>query len=263
MGGAPDATAIVVDQAQAEALALQFERTWQRPPTREELQASLDAWIDDELLYREGLSAGLDRDDDVVRRRVAQRMASLNEGMAAVVPTQADLDAWLQAHPADYQVPPRYTLAQVYFDPQRRGANLQQAVAAARTQLERGGPTPAGDPTLLPAQLIEAPADDLARVFGTEFLAALERLPMNAWSGPVESGFGLHLVRVTSRTPARLPPLAEVRDAVERDWLRDRTTRAERTYMAALRAHYTIEVDADLARAVADHGAPRSGDGAP
>jgi parvulin-like peptidyl-prolyl isomerase len=86
---------------------------------------------------------------------------------------------------------------------------------------------------------------------------------MNAWSGPVESGFGLHLVRVTSRTPARLPPLAEVRDAVERDWLRDRTTRAERTYMAALRAHYTIEVDADLARAVVDHGAPRSGDGAP
>ena len=133
--GASDLSAIVVDQPQADALAVQFERTWQRPPTQAELRQAIDAWVEEELLYREGLSAGLDREDDVVRRRVAQRMASLNEGMAAAVPSDAELQAWLRTHPGAYRIAPRYTLRQVYFDPRRRGAQLQADIDAARALL--------------------------------------------------------------------------------------------------------------------------------
>ena len=92
---------------------------------------------------------------------------------------------------------------------------------------------------------------------------ALDSAPLGEWSGPIASGFGMHLVRLDARTPARLPALAEVREDVERDWLRDRTQRAERAYLAALRKHYTVEMDADLAQAITDNAQRASADGAP
>ncbi|MUV15733.1 peptidyl-prolyl cis-trans isomerase [Noviluteimonas gilva] len=261
--GASDPSAIIVDQAQANALAVQFERTWQRPPTQAELRQSIDAWIEDELLYREGLSAGLDREDEVVRRRVANRMASLNEGMAAAVPQDAELQAWLRTHPGAYRIAPRYSLQQVYFDPRRRGARLHADVEAARVLLSRVEGAVPGDVTLLPAHVDAMAADDLVTSFGSAFVHALDRAPIGEWSGPIASSFGTHLVRLNARTPARLPPLADVREEVERDWLRDRTRRADRAYLAALRKHYKIELDADLAQAIADNGQRIAADGAP
>lgn len=260
---ASDPSAIVVDQAQSDALAVRFERTWQRPPTEEELRQSIEAWVEDEMLYREGLSAGLDREDEVVRRRVAQRMASLNEGMAAAVPQDAELQAWLQTHPAAYRIAPRYTLQQVYFDPRRRGARLDADVRAARALLSRGIDASPGDATLLPATVDAMGEEDLAALFGSAFVHALGRAPLGEWSGPIASGYGMHLVRVEARTPARMPPLAEVRDDVERDWLRDRTQRADRAYLAALRKHYTVDIDADLAQSIAENVKRLAADGAP
>lgn len=261
--GASDPSAIRVDQAQANALAVQFERTWQRPPTQAELRQSIDAWIEDELLYREGLSAGLDREDEVVRRRVAQRMASLNEGMAAAVPQDAELQAWLHTHPAAYRISPRYSLQQVYFDPRRRGARLEADVEAARTLLSHEDKASSGDVTLLPAHVDTMPAEDLATLFGTAFVQALDRASIGEWTGPIASSFGTHLVRLDARTPARLPSLAEVREDVERDWLRYRTQRAERAYVAALRKHYAIEMEANLVQAVTDNANRTAADGAP
>ena len=260
--GASDPSAIVVDQAQANALAVQFERTWQRPATQAELRQSIDAWVEDELLYREGLSAGLDREDEVVRRRVANRMASLNEGMAAAVPQEAELQAWLRTHPGAYRIAPRYSLQQVYFDPRRRGARLQADIDAARTLLSRDDSASPGDVTLLPGHVDTMSAEDLATLFGSAFVHALDRAPLGEWR-PIASTFGTHLVRLEARTPARVPPLADVREAVERDWLRDRTQRADRAYLAALRKHYTIEMDADLAQAIADNGQRTAAHGAP
>ena len=193
----------------------------------------------------------------MVRRRVAQRMASLNEGMAAAVPHEAELQAWLRTHPVAYRIAPRYSLQQVYFDPRRRGARLKDDIEAARMLLSRDDDATPGDVTLLPANVNAMAAGELASVFGSAFVHALEHAPLGQWSGPVGSGFGTHLVRVNARTPARLPALAEVRDDVERDWLRDRTQRADRAYLAALRKHYTIEMDADLAKAITADGNAR------
>ncbi|WP_152599982.1 peptidyl-prolyl cis-trans isomerase [Noviluteimonas dokdonensis] len=262
-GTSPESPAIVVDQAHANALAAQFQRTWQRPPTPSELREAVDAWVDDELLYREGVSAGLDRDDEVVRRRVAQRLVLFNEGMAASVPDEAELQAWLRTHPTAYRIAPRYTLRQVYFDPARRGARLNDDLVAARTQLARDGDASPGDATLLPAHLDDMAADDVAGVFGGAFANAVDRVPLGRWSGPVTSGFGVHLVRVDARTPARMPALAEVRDAVERDWLHDRMQRANRAFLAMLRKRYTVDIEADLARAIRDDGRRLASDGAP
>jgi len=233
---------IVVDRARLESLAAGFARVWQRPPTPEERRALVETWVREEILYREGVALGMDRDDPVVRRRIAQKMDFLADGQAPAAPSEVELQAWLEAHSDDYRVEPTYTLRQLYFDPGRRGAGLAADLAAARAALESGA-TAAGDTSLLPDALDAAPASEVARVFGTDFAAALDALPVGAWQGPVRSGYGQHLVALGARTPGRAQTLAEARPALERDWLRARTEAANAAFYAALRQRYTVRIE--------------------
>ena len=155
----------------------------------------------------------MERDDEVVRRRVVQKMTFLTDGMAADVPSDADLQAWLRQHGDRYRLPPRYTLRQAYFDPGRHGDGLDADIEAATLALKRDPKAKVGDPTLLPTTLDDASSDDLARTFGQRFADEVADMPDGNWAGPIVSGFGLHLVRIDSRTPGRLPQLADVRAA--------------------------------------------------
>ncbi len=244
---APDE--VVVDQARVDALATQFERVWQRQPNKAELQGLVDHWVREEIIFREGLSAGMERDDEVVRRRVVQKMSFLTDGMAADVPSEADLQAWLRDHADDYRVAPVYTLQQVYFDPARHGDGLDSAIAAATAALRRNPQARVGDPSMLPTTLNQTSADEVTRAFGQHFTDALVQLPDGRWSGPVVSGFGVHLVRIDMRTPGRVPALTEVRQAVERDLLNARSRQASEEFYQALRKRYTVKIEADLTRA--------------
>ncbi|WP_342315628.1 peptidylprolyl isomerase [Lysobacter sp. FW306-1B-D06B] len=245
-----------VDQSRVQLLVTQFERTWQRPPTREELQGLVDDWVRNEILYREGLAQGLDRNDEIVRRRVVQKVTSLTDGMAADVPSQTDLQAWLRDHRDDYRVAASYTFQQIYFDPARHGDALASVIESAAAALRRDPNAPVGDPTLLPAVMRQADTGEVARTFGTDFANALAPLPEGRWAGPVPSGFGLHLVRIQARTPGRVPALAEVREAVERDLLHARSRQAAEAYYDSLRKRYTVKMEADLDRAGAVKATP-------
>jgi parvulin-like peptidyl-prolyl isomerase len=239
---APDE--IVLDRARLEGLAAQFERVWQRTPTPVEREALVETWLREEILYREGVAMGLDRDDPVVRRRIAQKMDFLADTGAPTQPSDADLQAWLDAHPGDYRIEPVYTLRQLYFDPGRRGERLAADLDAARAALARGA-TVAGDPSLLPQELDTAPASEVARTFGRQFAAALDALPVGSWQGPLPSGYGLHLVELRARTPGRPAMLEEVRAALVRDWRRDRSEAASRAFYEALRQRYTVRMEDD------------------
>ncbi len=240
----PPRDVIVVDQAQVSALVSEHERVWRRPPNERELQHLIDGWVRDQVLYREGLATGLDRDDPVVRRRIVQKMTFIAEGMASELPSDAEVERWFRDHAQDYRLDPVYTLRQVYFDPQRHAQDLDVIVQQARTELESSDQTTAGDRTLLPASLDESPAHDVARVFGEEFAGALAALPTGKWSGPVRSGFGVHLVLVRERKAARVPPLREVRKAVERDLSHARTNEAVEAFYRSARARYDVRVEA-------------------
>lgn len=244
---APDE--VTVDQDRVEALVIQFERVWQRPPRRDELRGLVNNWVREEILYREGLTEGMDRDDAIVRRRVVQKMSYVIDGMATDVPSETDLQRWLREHPDDYRVAPNYTLRQVYFDPRRHGDDdLASVSKAAVAALERNPQASMGDATLLPATLRDADAEEVARIFGQGFAGALERLPDGRWTGPVASDFGMHLVRIDARAPGRTPALPEVRHAVQRDLLRERSQQASDAYYQALRGRYTVKMEVDLER---------------
>lgn len=242
--GTPDE--IVIDDATVTAIVSGFTRTWQRPPSRTELRGLVDNWVREEILYREGLTMGLDENDPVIRRRVAQKIEFIAEGMIDVRPEEADLQTWLDEHPDNYRVPAIYTLRQAFFDPDRHGDRLDAVLAEALAELRSGEIILAGDPTLLPERLDVIAEDVLGRVIGVDFAAALKGLPVGEWTGPVESDFGLHLVYIESVEHGRLPALEEIRRDVERDVLRVMTEESNTAFYEALREKYTVNITADL-----------------
>jgi hypothetical protein len=197
-GGVLDAPdEIVVSRWQLDSLQMQFERVRQRPPTPEEMQGLVDSWVREEVFYREGLAAGLDRDDPVVRRRVGQKIEFMMDVAPQVAPTSAELQSWLDAHGDRYAIEPRYSLRQVYFDPARHRERMDESIASALRALKAGNAV-AGDSTLLPAALDAATESDIERQFGAEFAESLKRLPVGEWQGPLKSAFGLHLAELSA-----------------------------------------------------------------
>ena len=240
--GSTGANEIVVSRGQIESLQANFTRTWQRPPTDVELSGLVENWVREEILYREGVALGFDRDDPVVRRRIAQKVEFLADGQSPNAPTSAELQAWLDQHLASYRVEARFSLRQIYFDPTRRGDKLEADIEAARAALARGEVV-AGDTTMLPRSLESASASEVAHVFGKVFVDALATLPVGGWQGPVQSGFGRHLVELRVREDARPAKLDEVKAEVERDLLYQRALDAKAAFYNKLRADYTVRIE--------------------
>lgn len=231
---------IVVSVEQVEQLALVWQRTWNRPPTDEELQGLVRNYIKDEVYYREALKLGLDVNDQVIRRRLRQKLEFFaSESAAQELPSQEVLTAWFDQNAQRYEAPPTYTFIQVYFTA-LDAARMEEAAG----QLASGVPvSELGDPIALPQQMDAATSNAVARVFGEKFTEALASLPANEWSGPVESGLGYHLVRLSASTPSRPVSFAEVRRQVERDWLGEERVKAEEAAYAAMSAQYEIEIE--------------------
>ena len=216
-GAASPSSRIVVPAAQIEQLSAAFSNTWQRPPSEEELKGLLDNVVREEIAYREAMAMGLDRGDTIVRRRLRQKVEFLwEEGAGTGAPSEAQLQAWLQSHAASYRLEPQVAFRQVYLDSTRRGDHAQADAARLLAHVKAGG-KPAGDSLMLPEVFGLVGRGEVERVFGDAFADRLLKVEPGQWEGPLESGYGLHLVFVTKRVEGRLPELSEVRPAVERD----------------------------------------------
>jgi hypothetical protein len=245
-GGEPGR--IVVTQGQIASLVEGFTRTWQRPPTSEELEGLVRDRVRDEVYYREAMALGLDRDDTVIRRRLRQKMEFVSDDIAAQTePTDADLTAYLQAHPDAFRVEQRVTFRQVYLNPGKHGDNLARDAARLLAQLtqpdDKGDVSALGDSFLLEHQFSALPTSEVATQFGAAFAAQLSGLAPGRWWGPVESGYGTHLVFVSERTEGRLPALAEVRDTVRREWENARRLEANERFYQELAKHYAVTIE--------------------
>ena len=159
-------------------------------------------------------------------------------------PTEAELRAFLAEHADRFRSPSRISFTQVYLSPDRRGEDAWSDAERLLVALNTGqsDPAEAGDPFLLEQDYRDLAAPDVERLFGQAFAARVVELPVGRWAGPVEFGYGLHLVLVRERTPARLPDLAEIRDAVANEWRAVRQEEANRAFYEALRARYEVTV---------------------
>lgn len=236
---------IVITQGVIDDLVTQHVAARGREPSTTELNHLVESYVRDEILYREGVRLGLERDDIVVKRRVRQKIEMIAEEEASPgAPSDADLSAYLGANQARFVQPAIVTFEQVFIGESASGPGVH-AVAFTREALLRGGdPEELGKPTLLPHRMTRTPADLVARDFGSSFAAALETVPVGEWVGPIDSSFGAHYVRVSDRAPAAAPQLAAVRDHVVREWENERRQRARNNAYTKMRGEYQVSIEA-------------------
>ncbi len=241
---------IVVAAPKIEQMATLFARTWHRPPTADELKGLIDDYVKEEVLVREALALGLDRDDTVVRRRLRQKMEFLNAAEAeARTVTDADLDAYLKANPGKFEVDPMLAFQQVFLNPDRHGEAIERDAAVILEVLlsqPAADPTSLGDASLLPPDLPVTGKVSIGQTFGADFAEQLDKAPVGEWTGPVASGFGLHLIRVSERVPGRVPALDEVRDAVAREWTNARRAEIEDQRFAKLLKRFVVSIESPI-----------------
>jgi hypothetical protein len=238
-------TTIVIGDAEMQFLRAQHEKLWGRPPADHELAPLIQEFIREEVLYREGVAMGLDRDDVIVRRRIGQKMEFLIGDLA--VPSEPDdetLAKYLEANRDKYMEPPRLTFTHVYFNVDRRGDQARGDAEAVLAELGGRERAPeAGDRFALSVDYAAKTAREVDQSFGTGFGGQLLEAPVAEWSGPVESAYGLHLVRVLERSEPRLPEFDELRDRLSTDYSFETRQAANAQALERMTERYEIVFD--------------------
>jgi hypothetical protein len=238
---------IIVTTAKMAQLSARFSQAWQRPPTTRELKGLIDEQVREEIYVREATALGLDKDDTVIRRRLRQKIELLvDAGAEVLAPTDAELEAYLEAHPEKFVDQLAMSFQQVFFNTRWQGTGIGDAVNSALRTLASNPETDAaalGDATLLPTQMPLTNISAIGHIFGVEFADAIGRAKVGVWTGPITSAYGVHVVRLSERQESRSPALGEVRDAVVREWTNDRRNQLGNDHLDALLKRYEVIVE--------------------
>jgi len=239
---------IVISARQIAAMAEGFTRTWRRPPTRAEIEGLIRDQVQEEVYCREAMALGLDKADTIIRRRLRQKMEFVSDDVAALAePTDDELSAFLKSHADTFRLQRQFTFSHVYLNPERHGENLAWDTAQLLARLQQAGDkadiSELGDSFLFEHKFQSLPASEIVKQFGEKFAAKLGELSPGQWHGPVESGYGVHLVWINERTEGRLPALTELRDAVRREWANARRLESNEKFYQELLKRYTVTIE--------------------
>ena len=240
---------IVVSAGEIEWMQSAWLKRWNREPTTQEFDGLLQQYIKETVLYREALTMGLNKHDQVIRRRLAQKLEFLAKDLVALTPpSDEELLAYFDEHQARYQQPALYTFTQVFIDPDKREETTLDDAEAIKATLIAGGdsiedPGALGDSFMLQSYYPEKDRVEIQKAFGGGFTETLLTLAPGQWHGPVLSGFGVHLVYVSSISEPPAPVFAEEREAVTADWTSERGEELNQAFYDNLRGQYTIVIE--------------------
>jgi peptidyl-prolyl cis-trans isomerase C len=240
-GRPPDAgeRRIAVNEAVVTRLVDRWAQAFRRQPSPSEMDGLIRDYVRDQVYYREALRLGLDRDDEVVIKRMRNKLVAMASGDAeANEPSDAQLQALIDANPGRYTGESHYALTQVYL-----GGDATAAPAVLAKL--RGGADPAGlgAPAPLPQHFADTPRSEITERFGEDFPAVLDRLQVGAWSGPVASGLGQHIVRLEQRDAGPPPRLADLRQRLTNDWRAAARAAAEEEDYQRLLQGYAVTIE--------------------
>ncbi len=256
-GGSPNRVVLTEDDLQQ--LQIAFTAQWRRPPTAEEMAGLVNSRIREEIFYREALALGLDKEDTIVKRRMAQKMEFLAQDLSDLYePTTEELRAWFEKNSRQFALPARATFRHVYFSPDRRGQSARADAIHTLKKLagkseDSTDAAALADPFMFQDYYGDRTPEQLAKEFGPNFAQSLFQLKPGSWQGPIESGYGWHLVWVDSITPSRVPQFEEVEPDVKSAWMAEQQAETKRKMFEAMRARYEVvlpEINAKEASSV-------------
>jgi peptidyl-prolyl cis-trans isomerase C len=227
---------------------VQISVTWlaqgRPPPTAEQMRNLIELRVREEVLSREAVALGLDKDDTIVKRRLAQKMEFLFEGASVDSDPSADtLKAWFKDNQQRFALLPRFSFHHLYFSPDQHGEHARDAAVKVLEQIA-GKPADskdvAGDPFMFQDYYGDRSFDEMAKLFGLNFARALVNLKPGSWQGPVESGYGWHLVFVDSTAPGRVPAFEEIEPDIKSAWIEDQRTQAKVKAYETMRDRYQV-----------------------
>jgi hypothetical protein len=239
---------IVVSEGRIHSITQKFMKVWQRPPTSQELDGLIQSYIREEVLYREALSMGLDVGDEIVRRRMAQKLRFISEDiMSLQEPTDAELRSYFESHVEEFRRETRVSFQHVYLNSDKRGESTWSDAECLLEKLkdfsEVRDYAGLGDPSMLSTEFAATTEREIAGLFGEEFTTSLLSQTTKKWSGPIESAYGLHLVFVSDRVDGEIPPFDEVRDIVARELELVNKEEGRRQLYEALLKNYTVTIE--------------------
>jgi parvulin-like peptidyl-prolyl isomerase len=245
-GGTPSSKQIQLSLDDLSQMVILFQSQWRREPTTQELERLVENKVQEEILYREALAMGLDKEDTIVKRRMAQKLRFLAEDVAAArEPDTAELKSWFEKNNAKFAQPGRVSFRHLYFSTDRRGERAGEDAAKALSKLA-GQPQDAKLAGLLADSFMfqdyyrDRAPDYLGKEFGPQFAQAVTKLASGSWQGPIQSGFGWHLVFVDTVIPGRVPAFEEIEPDVKTAWLSEQKSLAWEKAYKEMRAKYTV-----------------------
>jgi hypothetical protein len=232
-------------------LAITYQQQFNQAPTPDQLRSLTENYIRQQIFVREGKSLGLDTNDEIVDRRIAQKFEFIQQDLG--VPDEPPADAvrhWYDAHKFSYLTPARVAFSQIYFSSDSHGLAAAYVRAERALRILRGSRltrAPAlGDRFPGPTDLGALSSDEATRLFGeSQMTQELFKLPSGRWSGPFRSGYGWHLVYVSHVIPPTLPSFEAVRDRVASDYRDEQRHILDAQAYENLRAKYTVRYDGD------------------
>lgn len=209
---------ITVSPENIERLATIFAGEQRRAPSDEDIKGLIAAYVEEEALSREAERMGLGNDDTIIRRRLAQKMQFMIEDVTSpALPSDAELETWFETRKDRFAKLASRSFSHIYFSPETRRDTIESDAKATLGNVPEDWET-MGDPFMMRRSYTNVTSADVRRLFGGTFADSLFALNEEEWTGPVESAFGLHLVRIESRTDAVEPVFQDVKDRVAKSW---------------------------------------------
>lgn len=244
-----DGKKIVVSAGDIERLSANWAKKRNRPPTEQELKGLVESYIREEIYYREALALGLDQDDSILRRRLMQKMEFLSNDLADLSnPDETVLNDYFLGHQDKYQLPARISFTHIYFSADKHGSEIFDEAGKILTDIRAASPSISrapdrGDPFMLQYDFTLETPFEIARLFGQGFAEQIFQTETDNWQGPIESGYGLHIVRINEKVDARMPELASVIDKVRTDYMFEQRQKTNKAIYERFKERYEIVVE--------------------
>lgn len=233
---------ITVTAEEMERQALIFAGENRRQPTDEDLKALLFSHVEEQVLMREAQRLGLSEDDTIIRRRLAQKMRFIIEDVDTPdLPDEAELRSWFEANIDDFITAETRSFSHIYFSPETDGVAAEDRAATVLADLTSDWQS-LGDPFMLKREFKDLRVIEVTRLFGPAFAESVFAASEGSWQGPVESAFGLHLIRLNSITPKIVPTFEDARGDVEAAWQEKARRSANQNNLKTLMQKYTVDV---------------------